>query len=80
MIIETLISLAVNLFSGLIDLCDFVSLPLDLINVLGTICGYGSFIIGSDVLLLFSGCITFWLGFKMSVGLAKFIWDLLPLT
>lgn len=80
MIIETLISLAVNLFSALIDLCDFVSLPFDLINVLGTICGYGSFIVGSDLLLLFSGCITFWLSFKMSIGVFKFIWELLPFT
>ena len=80
MIIELLVDFAVSIFSGLLNLCDFLSIPFDLVNPLATICSYGSWVVGADILLIFSGCVGFWWTFKMTVGIVKFIWQLLPLT
>lgn len=80
MIIESLINVAVTLFSGIISVLNFFSIPTDLIDVLATVCVYGNWIVGADVLLLFSGCIASWFLIKMSFGLILFIWEELPLT
>lgn len=80
MIIESLINVAVTLFSGIISGLNFFSIPTDLIDVLATVCVYGNWIVGADVLLLFSGCIAIWFLIKMSFGLILFIWEELPLT
>lgn len=80
MIIESLINVAVTLFSGIISGLNFFSIPMDLIDVLATVCVYGNWIVGADLLLLFSGCIASWFLIKMSLGLILFIWEELPLT
>lgn len=80
MIIESLINVAVTLFSGIISGLNFFSIPTDLIDVLATVCVYGNWIVGADVLLLFSGCIASCFLIKMSFGLILFIWEELPLT
>lgn len=80
MIVQFFLDFAVNLFTGLFAVLDFVQVPIDIISVLATISGYGTWIIGSDVVLMICGSISFWLSFKLSVGVIKFIWQLLPLT
>lgn len=80
MIIETLINFACNIFSAVISGLNFFSIPTDLIDVLATFCVYGNWIVGADVLLLFSGCIASWFMIKMSFGVILFFWDELPLT
>lgn len=80
MIIETLIGFAVKIFSALISGLNFFSIPSDLVNVLATVCVYGNWIVGADVLLLFSGCVAAWFLIKMSFGVILFIWEELPLT
>ncbi len=79
-IIETLVSFAVNIFSGIISGLNFFSIPSDLVNTLATICVYGNWIVGADVLLLFAGCIASWFSLKMSLGIVLFFWEELPLT
>ena len=49
-IIETLVGFAVNIFSGIISGLNFFSIPSDLVNTLATICVYGNWIVGADVL------------------------------
>ena len=80
MIAEILIHFAVSVFSVLLDGLDFFSIPTDLISVLGTVCVYGNWIVGADLLLLFAGCVVFWTGAKISWGTLAYIWDKLPLT
>ena len=80
MIIETLINFAVDIFSVLISGLNFLSIPSDLVNVLATVCVYGNWIVGADVLLLFAGCIASWFSIKISLGIVLFIWEELPLT
>lgn len=80
MIIESLVNFAVTLFSGLISGLNFISIPSDFVNVLATVCVYGNWIVGADVLLLFAGCIAAWFSIKISLGVVLFIWEELPLT
>lgn len=80
MIVESLIQFAVSFFSILLSGLNFLSIPTDLISVLGTVCSYGSWIVGADLLLLFAGCLVFWVGAKISWGTVVYIWNLFPFT
>ena len=80
MILETLITLFSNFIQGLLDMVSIVSLPLDAIEVLHQVCVYGSYIVGSDLLMLFGSLIFTWTSAKLSVGVGIRLWELLPLT
>lgn len=80
MIIELLVTFGCTFLKGLLDVVSFLSLPVDLINVLSTITGYGSWVVGGDLLLIVLGCVVFWWGVKISIGLGVYIWRLLPFT
>ena len=80
MILETLISLFSNFIQGLLDMVSIVSLPLDAIEVLHQVCVYGSYIVGSDLLMLFGSLVFTWTTAKLSVGVGIRLWELLPLT
>lgn len=80
MILEALISLFSSFILGILDLLSVVSLPLDAISVLQTFCVYGSYVVGSDLLMLFASVVFTWTAAKLSVGLALRIWEYLPLT
>lgn len=81
MIIESLLSFCVFFLKGLLSLVTSpIKLPIEMFSVLGNITSFGSWIIGSDLLLMFVSCVVFWTGLKITVGLAIFIWELLPLT
>ena len=80
MILEALITLFSNFIQGLLDMVSIVSLPLDAIEVLHQVCLYGSYIVGSDLLMLFGSLIFTWTAAKLSVGVGIRLWELLPLT
>lgn len=80
MILEALITLFSNFILGLLDMVSLVSLPLDAIEVLHQFCLYGSYIVGSDLLMLFGSLIFTWTTAKLSVGVGIRLWELLPLT
>lgn len=80
MILEALISLFSNFIMGLLDLISLVSLPMDAVGVLQTFCVYGSYVVGSDLLMLFASLVFTWTAAKLSVGLAIRVWEMLPLT
>ena len=80
MIIETVFSWACSFLYGLFSGLEFINLPVDLIQTLLAILEYGTWIVGADILALFSASIIFWFGFSLSVGLTVWVWDRLPLT
>ena len=59
-------------------LIDVFSLPTDLVSTLYSIICYGTWVVGSDVILLCTGCITFWIGVRVSAGLAIWCYEHLP--
>lgn len=80
MIIEFLLGFCAVILNLALDALGVFSLPLNLISTLATITGFGAYVIGADLLVIFCGCVFFWSGVKLVVGFALFIWDLLPLT
>lgn len=68
-------SIIIRFIFGLIEVFD---VPYDMVSVLYTILCYGTWVVGSDVLLLCTSCFTFWIGVRLSTGLAVWIYDRLP--
>lgn len=80
MIGEALIDLCFSIFRGLFTAMEFVSLPTQLISTLSTITAYGVWVVGADILGLLFASVVGWWGVQMSIGLAVWLWDRLPLT
>lgn len=80
MVGEVLIDLCFGIFRVLFGTLEFINLPTQLINTLGTILSYGTWIVGVDIMALFVGSVVFWWGVHMSIGLAVWLWKMLPLT
>lgn len=80
MILEGLINIFVSFLLGLLDSLSILSLPLDMITVLHEFCVYGSYIVGSDLLMLFASLVFTWTTAKLTVGIGIRLWELLPLT
>ena len=80
MIGELLIDLFLGLFRVLFGAIEFVNLPFQLINSLSTILAYGNWIVGIDVMGLFVGSVVLWWGVHLSIGIAVWVWKMLPLT
>jgi hypothetical protein len=78
MIIEFFINMFVAFLDTLISAVSMVTLPIDMISALSTVSAYGSWIVGSDLLLLFATCVFTWTTIKIGVGLVLFVWRLLP--
>lgn len=80
-IISLLLKAMLSLFTScLTTVGDVVQLPSQLINTLSTITAYGSWIVGTDLLLILCACVTFWTTSKIVIGLFAYIWDLVPFT
>lgn len=80
MVIELLCQLAANVFKGIFNLLEVFTLPLDLIMVLTNLLKFGTWIVGADILLLFTGSVVMWWGIRATFGLVVWIWRMLPLT
>ena len=80
MIMFGMVAIGKFLISLIFSAFEMIALPVDLISTLYNILCYGSWVVGSDVLLLFVGSVTFWWSVKFSVGLAIWIYEHLPLT
>ena len=80
MILEMLITMFVDFLIGLLDGIELVSLPLDMVEMLTEFSIYGSYIVGSDLLLLFASTVFTWTAAKFLVGIGIRIWELLPFT
>lgn len=80
MIGEVLIDLFFGIFTSLFSVLEFVNLPVQTIGTLTNILVYGNWVVGVDILALFAGSVVFWWGVHMSIGLAVWLWEKLPLT
>lgn len=80
MIVRTLTDLFFSLFRGLFSSLDFLSLPTSAIQTLSTILVYGNWIVGVDIMILFVGSVVFWWTVHLSIGVAVWLWKMLPLT
>lgn len=80
MIGEALISLCLGIFRLLFGTLEFIQLPTQIISTLGTILVYGNWVVGVDILSLFVASVVFWWGVHLSIGLAVWLWKMLPLT
>ena len=80
MIGEALIDFFFNLLRGAFSGMEFVALPTQLINTLLTITSYGVWIVGADIMALFTASVIAWWVIPMSIGLIIWIWERLPLT
>lgn len=78
MITDLLLSCCTGIIRFIFGLIDVFSLPTDLIETLYAILCYGTWVVGSDVLLICTGCFTFWIGVRLSAGLAIWIYDHIP--
>lgn len=78
MIFEALCEFGANLLIALFGTIELFHLPTDMIYTLANILKYGTWVVGSDVLLLVSGSIVMWWGVKASVGIAVWVYDKIP--
>lgn len=60
--------------------CQAVGLPLQAIDTLSLFCGYGAWVVGADLMLIFASMVLFWSMVKVGLGTILFIWRLLPFT
>lgn len=75
MIGEALLNVGLTLIRFIFGSIEVFSLPSDMIGVLYDLMCYGTWVVGSDVLLLCSGCFTFWVTTRMFTGFAIWIWE-----
>lgn len=80
MIIEGICSFACTLLYGLFSTLEVISLPFDLINTLAGIMQYGTWVVGADILLLFTGSVALWWGVKASIGVGVWVYEHIPLV
>lgn len=80
MIVESLIDMFLRVMANLFAQFEFIKLPIDLIATLESVLSYGCWIVGTDVLLVFVASVVFWWGIQLSIGLAVWVWERLPLT
>ena len=80
MIIEFFINMFVAFLDTLISAVSMVTLPIDMISAITTVSAYGSWVVGSDLLLIFATCVFTWTTVKIAIGLVLFVWRLLPFT
>lgn len=79
MIIEFFLNIVVGFIStGINGLGNIITLPINVITVLSSIWGYGTFILGSDLFVLCMSSFFFWFMARFVIGLITFIWHLIP--
>lgn len=80
MIIKFFVDIVAGILGALIDSVSIVTLPVDLVKNLATIAAYGSWVVGSDVLIIFAACVVGWTTFRLAWSVAVFIWKMMPFT
>lgn len=80
MIIEYIFSFACDLIYQLFSGFEVITLPTQLIGTLTTFLEFGVWIVGTDILSMFVASVVLWWGVHLSIGLAVWLWKLLPLT
>lgn len=77
MIIEFFLQLILSLLSSIFSSAQFVDIPYQLIEVLGTFLAYGNWIVGSDLLVIIALTVVFWTTVKIAWGGLVYLWLLI---
>ena len=80
MILEIFIDMLCDLILGSLELLNFYALPVNALHLLASFAHYGNYVVGSDLLLIFSASVMMWITVKFSIGFILFLWRLLPFT
>lgn len=80
MIIEMMFNVFVGLMRATIGGSMGITLPVGLVAPLGQVAKYGSYVVGSDLLLSVCVCVFAWMTVRLTAGLIIFVWKLLPFT
>ena len=78
MLTEMLLSGSTAIIRFIFGLIEVFEVPTDLVSVLYSILCYGTWVVGSDLMLICTGCITFWIGIRVSVGFAIWVYEHIP--
>lgn len=78
MIFNALVDFGAAVLGALMDIGNIFSLPLDLIDVLTSIIGYGSFILGGDLLLVCFSTFTIVMTMRLVWAIITFIVSCIP--
>lgn len=78
MILEGLINIFVSFIDFMISGVSVFTLPLDMISAVSTLGAFGSWIVGSDLLMMVGACIFHWTVIKITVGVVLFVYRLIP--
>lgn len=78
MIVEALINIFVGFVDVIISGVSILTLPTDLISAISTLGAYGSWVVGSDLLMLVGACVFHWTTIKITCGLVLFVYRLVP--
>ena len=80
MIIQSVIDLCCSVFVSMMNGLSSMPVPTDLMSAMGGLAVYGCWVLGTDLFLAVSACISYWFITKITAGLILFVWELLPLT
>lgn len=80
MIVESIVGFACSFIERMFSAFEFVGLPLDLLNVFSQFLQLGIWVVGSDIITIFVASVVFWWTTQLTIGLALWLWKLLPLT
>lgn len=78
MIIMALFKILTSTIEIILTPIALMELPINLIDTMASITAYGSWIIGSDLLVIVIGSILLWSTIKITVGIVLFIYRLIP--
>ena len=78
MIFDLLLDVLATFLNFILGLVGVLSLPENLILVLYDILKYGSWVVGSDLLVIIFGVISMVIAMRLSVGFADFIYRHIP--
>ena len=82
MILEILIFLFSGIFLSFLELVEIsgINILISAVAALSEFFVYGSYIVGADMLLVFTGIVFAWACAKLSVGVGIRLWELFPFT
>lgn len=80
MVIKAFLNLFVGAFKLAVSGFKTFNIPVSLVGNLAAFAKYGSYVVGSDLLLTFAACVFFWMSFKLTLGILIFFWKMMPFT
>jgi uncharacterized membrane protein len=80
LIIQGLLDIVVNIICTALNALEIFSVPVGFVSAIINTVQYGSYVCGKEILVIAFGSIMSWILIRSTVGIAVFVWKLLPLT